>query len=275
MTVHIHPHAKPVPFQVPVVRLDGVEIPPAEIAAEIQHHPAASAEAAWHAAAEALVLKRLLLAEADRLGLHAAPEAEETPEEARIRGLLDAAIKLPEADEVTCRRWFEANPARFRTKEAWHAAHLLVAADPADAAARGAARARAETALAEVKADPGRLAVLAAAISDCPSREAAGDLGLVERGSTVAEFEAALRATEAGAVHGAVVESRYGFHVVRVLQHAEGRALPYEAVRDRIAAWLQEAAWRRAVRQYMALLAGRATVEGIVLSAGADGPLVQ
>lgn len=275
MTVHTHPQAAPASFQAPAVRLDGAEIPPAEIAAEMQHHPAPSAEAAWHAAAEALVLKRLLLAEAERQGVTATPDAEETPEEARIRCLLDAAIQAPDADEATCRRWFEANPARFRTKEAWHAVHLLVAADPSDLAARAAARKRAETALAEVKADPGRLGTLATAISDCPSGKAAGDLGLVERGTTVPEFEAALRATMPGAVHEAVVESRYGFHVVRVLQHAEGRALPYEAVRQRIGQWLQEAAWRRAARQYMALLAGRATVEGIVLSAGADGPLVQ
>uniref|UniRef100_UPI0022EA5CE8 peptidylprolyl isomerase n=1 Tax=Falsiroseomonas oryzae TaxID=2766473 RepID=UPI0022EA5CE8 len=140
---------------------------------------------------------------------------------------------------------------------------------------RAAARARAETALAEVKADPSRLAALAGAISDCPSREQGGDLGLVTSGSTVPEFEAALRATAAGAVHDAVVESRYGFHVVRVLERAEGRDLPFDAVQDRIAGWLRESAWRRAAHQFMALLASRAQVEGIVLSAGADGPLVQ
>jgi peptidyl-prolyl cis-trans isomerase C len=275
MAIHHHPHTKPAPFEAPVVRLDGVEIPAAEIAAEMQHHRAPSAEGAWHSAAEALVLKRLLLAEAARQGIDATPEDGEATEEAQIRRLLDAEIRVPEADEATCRRWFDANPARFRTQEAWHAAHLLVAADPADPAARAAARARAEAALAEVKANPDRLGELAATISDCPSRGQAGDLGLVTPGTTVAEFEAALRATAAGAVHDAVVESRYGFHVLRVLQHAEGRALPYEAVRGRIAEWLQEAAWRRAVRQYMALLAGGVRLDGIVLSAGADGPLVQ
>ncbi|MBX9700711.1 MAG: peptidyl-prolyl cis-trans isomerase, partial [Acetobacteraceae bacterium] len=149
------------------------------------------------------------------------------------------------------------------------------AADPADAAARGAARARAETALAQVVADPDALTAIARAASDCPSREQGGDLGLVTRGSTVAEFEAALEATPADAVHPSVVETRYGFHVLRVLAREEGRDLPFEHVRDRIAGWLREAAWRRAAHQYMALLAARATVEGIVLSAGADGPLVQ
>jgi peptidyl-prolyl cis-trans isomerase C len=277
MAVHHahHNHAKSAAFVPPVVRLDGIEIPAAEIAAEMQHHPAATAEAAWHDAAEALVLKRLLLAEAARQGVDATPEGEETEEEAQTRRLLDAEIQVPEADDETCRRWYAANPARFRTKEAWHAVHLLIAADPADAAARGTARGRAEAALADLAADADRLGDLAAAVSDCPSREEGGDLGMVTAGSTVPEFEAALRRTAPGSLHDAVVETRYGFHVLRVLRHAPARTLPYEAVRTRIAEWLQEAALRRAARQYMALLAGRATLEGLVLSAGADGPLVQ
>lgn len=272
--MHAH-HHHPAPFQAPVVRLDGIEIPAAEIAAEMQHHPAPTAGRAWHAAAEALLLRRLLLAEAARQGLHPEPEGDETAEDALVRRLLDAEVQAPEADEATCRRWYDANPARFRTPEAWHAAHLLFAAQPADAPSRGAARARAEAALAEVMADPARLPALAASLSDCPSRDQGGDLGLVTRGSTVPEFEAALRATAAGEVHPSVVETRFGFHVLRVLQREDGRALPFEAVRDHIAEWLEEAAWRRGARQYMALLAGRAKVEGIVLSAGADGPLVQ
>lgn len=269
----MHPH--PTPFAPPVVRLDGVEIPAAEIAAEMQHHPAPDAEAAWHGAAEALVLKRLLLAEAERRGVDATPEGEETPEDARLRRLFDAELRLPTADEATCRRWFEANRARFRTPPAWHAVHLLIAADPADAAERASARACAEAALAQAKQEPERLAELAAALSDCPSREDGGDLGLVTPGSTVPEFEAALRATEPGSVHEAVVESRYGFHVLRVLAREDGRDLPFEAVKGQIAERLEEAAWRRAAHQFMALLAARADVEGIVLSAGADGPLVQ
>lgn len=272
-----HPHTAPAaPFAPPVVRLDGEEITAAEIAAEMQHHPADSAASAWHQAAEALVLRRLLLAEAARRGIEAAPEGDETPEEAQVRRLLDDALTVPDADEATCRRWYEANRVRFRTPPAWHAAHLLIAADPAEPAARAAARARAEAALAEVRADPERLAEFARALSDCPSREQGGDLGLVTPGSTVPEFEAALRATPAGEVHPEVVETRYGFHVLRVLAREEGgRTVPFEQVRERIAGWLREAAWRRAAHQFMALLASRARVEGIVLSAGADGPLVQ
>lgn len=259
----------------PAVLVDGVEIPAAEIAAEMQHHPAASAESAWHQAAEALVVRRLLLDEAARRGHAPAPGEGETAEEAAIRGLLDAAIAVPEADEATCRRWYEANRSRFRSPEAWHAAHILVAADPADAPAREPARARAGALRAEVAAAPERLAELAARHSDCPSREQGGDLGLVTPGSTVPEFEAALSALRPGEVAPGPVESRYGFHVVRLLDRAPGRDIPFDLARERVAEYLREASFRRAVRQYLSVLAGRAEIVGIALSAAADGPLVQ
>lgn len=271
--MHTHPHAhSPGP---PPVLLDGVEIPPTEIAAEMQHHPSDSAEAAWHAAAEALVLRRLLVAEAQRQAIDATPEGTETAEEAQVRRLLDRELRIPEADEETCRRWFTANQARFRTKPVWHAAHILLAADPANPQARAAARADAERLLAEVQADPLRLPSLAAAHSDCPSRSQGGDLGAIEPGTTVPAFEAALRATAPGAIHEAVVETRYGFHVIQLQAREVGHQQPFQAVHPRIAAWLQEASFRRAAHQFMALLAAKAKLEGLVLSAGTDGPLVQ
>lgn len=272
----MHAHHRYAPaLDLPAVLVDGVEIPPAAIAAEMQHHPAESPEAAWREAAEALVIRRLLLNEAERQDPDAAaPEGDETAEEAAIRRLLDAAITVPEADEATCRRWYEANRARFRSPEAWHAAHILIAADPGDAAARDAARARAESLRAEVAAAPDRLAVLAERHSDCPSREHGGDLGLVTAGSTVPEFEAALVALQPGEVCPSVVESRYGFHVVRVLARAPAREIPFEFAQERVAEYLREASYRRAVHQYLSVLAGRAEIKGIALAA-ADGPLVQ
>jgi peptidyl-prolyl cis-trans isomerase C len=70
------------------------------------------------------------------------------------------------------------------------------------------------------------------------------------------------------------VETKYGVHVIRLVRRAVGRELPYEAVKERIASYLEESAWRRAVHQYVAILAGRASIEGVELDA-ATSPLVQ
>ena len=49
---------------------------------------------------------------------------------------------------------------------------------------------------------------------------------------------------------GHQVESRYGLHVVRVRRRIEGRTVPYEQARPRIAAWLEERNLRQALRMY-------------------------
>ena len=70
------------------------------------------------------------------------------------------------------------------------------------------------------------------------------------------------------------VQTRYGVHVLRLDRKADSAPLPFEAVRDRIAAYLEESAWRRAVTQYVALLAGQARIAGFDMP-GAASPLVQ
>ncbi len=258
-----------------MIRVNGTEIAEGAIAAEMQHHPAASQEEAWQQAAHALVVRQLLLDEAGRTGIEAAEDGDALPDERVIATLLAAAVSTPEADEATCRRWYDANQARFRTKDLWEASHILIAADPDDPPMREAAEARAKVLLERVKADPGLLPELARQHSDCPSRENGGYLGQVERGSTVPEFETFLAALEPGQVCPVVVASRYGMHVLRMHARAEPRQLPFEAVHERIAGWLAESSWRRGVHQYIARLAGSARIEGFVLAEAADGPLVQ
>jgi peptidyl-prolyl cis-trans isomerase C len=262
------------------IRVNGVEISGAAIHAEMQHHPAATASAAMREAAHALVVRELLLQEAARLGLAAVPdETDETdddalPEEGLIARLIEREVRTPEAGEDECRRYYEANRARFRSPELFDAQHILFAAAPDDAAARADAKARAEAALRDLAAAPERFAELARTLSDCPSRADGGSLGQVTRGSTVPEFETYLMSLDEGETCARPVESRYGFHVVRLNRRALGRDLPFEAVRERVAGFLVDSVWRRAVHQYVMVLAGRAAIEGIAIQAAAS-PLVQ
>ena len=57
-------------------------------------------------------------------------------------------------------------------------------------------------------------------------------------------------------------------------RRAEGRQLPFEAVQEAISGYLEEASYRRAVAQYIAILAGQAGVSGVAI-AGAEGAMVQ
>jgi peptidyl-prolyl cis-trans isomerase C len=75
-------------------------------------------------------------------------------------------------------------------------------------------------------------------------------------------------------VHPRLFHTRFGFHIIDVLERRAGTQPAYEDVRERIAALLTLQSRARALHQYMSLLVGEAEVEGIALE-GADSPLVQ
>ncbi|MGO9770545.1 MAG: peptidylprolyl isomerase [Roseiarcus sp.] len=261
------------------VRVNGAVIPREAIAREAQHHPAANPAAAYAEAARALAIRQLLLDEARRLGL--APEPlddgegrRETDEEALVRQVIEREVRLPQTDEATCRRYFEQNRRKFRSPDIFEAAHILFAAAPGDRAARATARGDAIAAIEALRGEPDRFAELARAHSACASAQQGGNLGQITRGATTREFDAAMAALAPGETSQAPVETRYGFHVIRLQRRVEGADLPYEAVRDKISAYLADAVERRALAQYVAILAGRADIAGVDFGA-AKTPLVQ
>lgn len=259
----------------PVITVNGVPITESDIAAEMQYHPAASRGAAREAAAQALVLRELLLQEAARLGLAPAnaEEGEDTSERL-IRSLLEREIRTPAADAATCRRYYENNRRRFRSPDIFEAAHIFFPVGPHDVNARASARRKAKVVLEELAANPARFDKLARELSACPSAEQGGQLGQLSRGDTAPEFETFLFNLDEGQICPVPVETRYGVHVVRLDRKLEGRELPFDSVRKRIADYLEACSRRRAIRQYLQILIGRAEITGIDL-AGADSPLVQ
>lgn len=263
----------------PEVSVNGVVISQQAIAAEAQNHPAAKPGWAYRAAARALAIRELLAQEAARLNVQAEPREiepgrRETPEEARHRALLEREIATPCADEASCRRFYGNNLHRFRSPDLFEPAHILFSASPRDEAAYAKAVADAERCIAVLTAAPDAFARLAREESACSSAQDGGRLGQVSRGDTVPEFEAAMAALAEGQLCPTPVKSRYGVHVLRLDRKLEGRTLPFEAVRQRIADYLAEASWRRGAAQYVRVLAGRAVVAGVDLDA-ADTPLVQ
>lgn len=274
--IRVPPKARPVMKEISV---NGVAIPESDILAEAQNHPADNPGAALRAAAEALVVRELLWQEAQRLGLDVEPQRDgngrvEMARDAAIRALIDRAVEAPVATDDECRRYYRRHPEKFRTEPLFEARHILIAAPETDTPARAAGRAHAEMLCGILADDPGCFADLAREHSDCPSREHGGNLGQLTRGSTVAEFERALMQMREGEMSAAPVESRFGFHVIALDRRIDGSALPYEAVAEKIAAWLEASAWSKAVSQYISVLAGEAEIIGIALS-GAEGPLVQ
>jgi peptidyl-prolyl cis-trans isomerase C len=255
------------------VTVNGIAIARDEIVREMQHHPAGKPIAAWQQAARALVIRELLMQEARRLDIAPQPLTvdgrRETDEEAIMRGLIDREVVVPQADDETCRRYYERHHAQFRSPDIYEAAHILFAALPADKDAYAAARAEAEGVLAALVERPESFATMAEAYSGCSSAAHGGNLGQITTGQTTLEFEQALVALSPGQLCAEPVATRYGFHIIRLDRKHEGKLLPYDVVASRIADYLNESVRRRADAQYIARLISAAKIEGIEL-AGAD-----
>lgn len=201
-----------------------------------------------------------------------AEDADGDAMQAAIEQLLAREVSVPEPTPEECRRYYDAHPERYRSGELVHARHILFQVTPATPVPT--IRAVAEAMLKELRAQPELFEARARDKSNCPSGAQGGQLGQLARGATVPEFDKALFDGNDLGVLPRLVNTRYGFHIVAVDQRIPGEQLPFEAVAERVARELRNAAEQQALGQYVRVLAGQAELEGVELGA-VGSPLVQ
>lgn len=193
-----------------------------------------------------------------------------------IETLLDRQLLLPEPTDADCRRHYAAHVGRYRTGERVRARHILFAVTPGVDVA--ALRKRAEPVFLDVRCHDGsgvdRFADAARRWSNCPSGEHGGDLGWLRADDCAPEFARELFGRIEIGVLPRLVHSRFGLHIVEVMAREPGVTQPFESVRSAVINALRQQVYVTALRQYLSLLAGAATLEGVELDA-ADTPLVQ
>jgi peptidyl-prolyl cis-trans isomerase C len=193
-----------------------------------------------------------------------------------IEALLERELKLPEPTEEACRRHHAAHGAAYRTGERARVRHILFAVTPGVDVA--ALRKQAERIFLDVRCHDGRggdgLAEAARKWSNCPSGAQGGDLGWLAANDCAPEFAREIFGRVEIGVLPRLVHSRFGLHVVEVLEREPGTAQAFESVRGAVTAALRQQAFVTALRQYVSVLAGEALVEGLDLEA-ADSPLVR
>lgn len=244
------------------VRVGGRPIDEAQIAREMQFHRAPDPHAARQAAATTLVIRELVRLECEHLQLVVEAIDGETEDEARVRVLVEHEMPLPAADDAALRQYYQANQARLHHPDAIRVRHILLAAAPADGAARQRAQLHGEELIGALREAPERFVEFAMRHSACPSRDEGGELGWIERGDTVPEFDRQLFMLKPG-LAPLTVETRYGHHVVEVLERVDGEPLSFDQARPRIAAYLETQAQQNGLHQYLHILAERYGVEGI------------
>lgn len=189
---------------------------------------------------------------------------------------LEAAVQMPEPSEEACRRHYAATASRWRTGERARLRHILFAVTSGVDVAL--LRHRAEACLLEVRCHDGResepFGKVARELSNCPSGELGGELGWLSPVDTAPEMARELFGRTEIGVLPRLVHSRFGFHVVEVLERDTGAEQAYEQVHSAVAQSLRQQAWLTGLRQLLQVLAGSATLEGVTLDE-AKTPLVQ
>lgn len=196
-----------------------------------------------------------------------------------IETMVDQQVVTPQPTDDEGRRYYEAHTAQFVIGQALHVRHILFAVTPGVNVQ--ALTVHAERALLELShkgVQPARFAQLATELSNCPSGAQGGDLGWIAPDDCAPELATELfhlqHAQSGTGVHPRLFHTRFGFHIIDVMERRSGTQPAYEEVRERIAALLTMQSRARALHQYMSLLVGEADIEGIALE-GADSPLVQ
>ena len=217
-----------------------------------------------------------------RCTLDTAPELDAEARQV-IEAMLEHQVATPLPSEDECQRYFAACQRRFRTGQAMLLRHILFAVTPgvnvqllATHAEKVLLRLMARDGSAAT--EPPLFATLAQENSNCPSAAEGGMLGWVGPQDCVPELADALffgaQACQAVGMVPRLLHTRFGLHVVEVLEQRPGTLPSYADVRERVAAQLALQSRAKALQQYMRLLVGQAHIEGLVLD-GADSPLLQ
>jgi peptidyl-prolyl cis-trans isomerase C len=194
-----------------------------------------------------------------------------------IEALLEQSLTVPEPSEEACRRHHAAYQSTYSIGERVRVRHILFAVTPGVDVV--ALRNRAETSLLDVRchdgaSSDGGFADAARKFSNCPSGGQGGDLGWLTAADCAPEFARELFGHAEVGVLPRLVHSRFGLHVVEVLEREPGVAQAFEAVSGAVTMSLRQQAYVTALRQFLQLLAGKAVVEGVEFNA-ADTPLLQ
>lgn len=172
--------------------------------------------------------------------------------------LVDAAyrrfVTTPSAvSDAVVRKAYDAAPSRWKMPESVRVQHILIRASGLGEAEKAEAAARAASVATRVRKGED-FAKLAAEFSADDYRVKGGELGWVHRGRLVPEVDAVVFAIEPGSVPAAI-QSKEGWHVVRVVERRPALQLTFDEAAPQIRKDLgkqkleaTEAAWFASLR---------------------------
>ena len=161
--------------------------------------------------------------------------------------------------DAQVKEFYETNKARYFKPAEFRASQILLKVDPASTEEEKAkVREKAEVILKKLRAGAD-FAEMAEKESNDRSSLNGGDIGSFHAGETVAEFEAALKTLKVGEL-SELVETLYGYHIIKLTDRREPRQLTYEEMREKIKAQLTNQEKDRLFKQWMDELRTKAKI---------------
>jgi len=174
--------------------------------------------------------------------------------------LKEQGVLEPEIPEERIREMYDADPDSFSTTEAVTVSHILISADAhAGTEKKEQARQKAEQIREEIL-EGKDFDEMAKKHSDCNSASGGGNLGRVRKGHMPAEFEKVAFPLKKDAV-SEVVETRFGYHVIKVVDKHPAHVVPYEQMRGFLKKYLQDEESKKKLASHIEELKKRAEIE--------------
>ena len=177
----------------------------------------------------------------------------------------------PQVTDAEVQAYYNAHQEQYQVKEQVKVRHILIAVPAgADAKTDAAAKAKAEDILKQIKSG-GNFAELAAKNSDDPgSKTQGGDLGWLDRGKTVPEFDKAAFTLAPGQTSD-LVKTQFGYHILQVQDKKTAHLRPLSEVKAEILPVLEQQKSGAALQTFASQLAADAKSNGLDKAATARG----
>ena len=160
--------------------------------------------------------------------------------------------------------FYKQNLDRFKEDESVHASHILISApENADQKTKDAARAKAKQILKDIKAGKDFATLAKAQSQDPGSAEKGGDLGFFPKGAMTPTFETVAFGLKPGAVSD-VVETPFGFHIIKVLEKRGARTVPLTEAGPQIKDYLTEGQRQSKLQAFVDQMKTKAKIEVLV-----------
>ena len=160
--------------------------------------------------------------------------------------------------------FYAKNPDQFKQDERVRASHILIAfPEKADAAAKAQAKTTADQVLKDVKAGKDFAALAKQHSQDPGSAVNGGDLGFFQKGQMVGPFNDVAFTLAPGAVSD-VVETQFGYHIIKVAEKQPSRTVPLEEVRPQVEQYLQNQNREQETEAFVKSLRSKGKVEILI-----------